>query len=125
MNACNARRFGVINIHKGSSTQFHFSTKVVEKFKELDQNINVEGTNGSGNIVDKSHGNEKITQESPGNYTKALSDRQKMMKHAVSGHVPTKPLVSVSWHRHDENHGKLPGFFSDYSQPRMRTPSHN
>ncbi|KAL5810915.1 hypothetical protein ACOSQ3_027646 [Xanthoceras sorbifolium] len=146
MNACNARRFGVINIHKGSSTQFHFSTKVVEKFKELDQNINVEGTNGSGNIVDKSHGNEKITQESPGNYTKALSDRQKMMKHAVSGNASHVGLLkatniedgsrrrglivtsSSSVTNFNKNKNKAEDdvvAVLDYEPPHQRPPSHN
>ncbi|KAI9162068.1 hypothetical protein LWI28_023489 [Acer negundo] len=125
MNVCNARRFGVI-VHKSSSTQFHFSAKVVEKVTKFDLNLNVQGTNnGSGNVVDKiSHGAIRSN-----NNTKALfdHDHQEMKKHLVSGHVPTKPtLVSVSWRRPtDKNHGKLPGFFSDYSQPRMRTPSHN
>ncbi|TXG70701.1 hypothetical protein EZV62_005636 [Acer yangbiense] len=95
MNACNARHFGVI-VNKSSSTQFHFSAKVVEKVTKFDLNLNVQGTNnGSGNFVDKiSHG--AIRK----NNTKALfgHDHLEMKKQLVSGHVPTKPtLVSVSW----------------------------
>lgn len=42
-----------------------------------------------------------------------------------SGQAPIKPLVSVSWRVPTKNTDKKPGFHSDYSMPRMRTPSHN
>ncbi|EEF51550.1 conserved hypothetical protein [Ricinus communis] len=43
-----------------------------------------------------------------------------------SGQVPIKPLVSVSRHVPGKDRDqKHPGFDSDYSMPRMRTPSHN
>ena len=48
-----------------------------------------------------------------------------------SGLIPIKPLkVSVSWRvprksQDNKNHDKHPGFYSDYSRPRTRPPSHN
>jgi hypothetical protein len=48
------------------------------------------------------------------------------MKQEISDHDPKISGVSVSWsvpHRNKE--GKNPGFYSDYSRPRTRPPSHN
>ena len=39
--------------------------------------------------------------------------------------VPIKPLVSVSGRMPRKNLDERTGFFSDYSRPRTRPPSHN
>jgi hypothetical protein len=56
-----------------------------------------------------------------GDNSKALS---KDLKY-VRGGTPVKPLVSVSRRMPLKNHDEHPGFYSDYSRPRTRPPSHN
>lgn len=56
-----------------------------------------------------------------GDNSKALS---KDLKY-VRGGTPVKPLVSVSRRMPLKNHDEHPDFYSDYSQPRTRPPSHN
>ena len=52
--------------------------------------------------------------------------------HLKNGHkelsglfAPIKSVVSVSWHVPDHNKVQHSGFYSDYSLPRTRPPSHN
>jgi hypothetical protein len=47
------------------------------------------------------------------------------MKQEISKHVPKKSGVSVYWSVPHSKHGKNPGFYSDYSRPKTRPPSHN
>jgi hypothetical protein len=47
------------------------------------------------------------------------------MKQEISKHVPRKSGVSVYWSVPRSKHGKNPGFYSDYSRPKTRPPSHN
>lgn len=94
--------------------------QVVEKVKLLDHfNSSVgRGTSIGHSIVDDN----KISRGG------ATTQKPKDSIKKLSGHVPIKPLVSVSWREPVQNHVKgktIPGFFSDYSQPRTRTPSHN
>lgn len=43
----------------------------------------------------------------------------------IPGLVPVKPLVSVSHMPRKNLHDEHLGFYSDYSRPRTRPPSHN
>lgn len=54
----------------------------------------------------------------------ALESTDKQRK--ISGHVPIKSVVNpVSWSVPHGKQGQNPGFYSDYSRPRTRPPSHN
>ncbi|GKV33786.1 hypothetical protein SLEP1_g42246 [Rubroshorea leprosula] len=43
----------------------------------------------------------------------------------ISGLVPIKPPISVPQNVPAGKKNRHPGFFSDYSRPRTRPPSHN
>ena len=47
------------------------------------------------------------------------------IKQEISDHDPKISGVSVSWSVPHRKEGKNPGFYSDYSRPRTRPPSHN
>lgn len=47
------------------------------------------------------------------------------IKQEISDHDPKISAVSVSWSVPHRKEGKNPGFYSDYSRPRTRPPSHN
>lgn len=73
------------------------------------------------------HGGEMITEKPKGMKFSAAAEEE-----AISGSIPIKPIVSVSnsnWHvshsknGHQDQH--VPGFYSDYSRPRIHPPSHN
>lgn len=56
---------------------------------------------------------------------KSLSKEMKSPgKGENSGFIPTKSLVSVS-HDCNKKRDEHPEFYSDYSRPRTRPPSHN
>ncbi|KAF2311716.1 hypothetical protein GH714_026343 [Hevea brasiliensis] len=90
--------------------------RVKQKIK-IDVDPPVQGTIREG-IVDNIDGAMMTNHQEPKIDSKVVGES--------SGQVPTKPPVSVSWRVPSKNRSdKKPGFHSDYSMPRMRTPSHN
>ncbi|CAJ2657122.1 unnamed protein product [Trifolium pratense] len=47
------------------------------------------------------------------------------LKQENASHVPKNSGVSVYWSVPHSKQGKNPGFYSDYSRPKTRPPSHN
>ncbi|GMY07800.1 hypothetical protein FCV25MIE_03039 [Fagus crenata] len=117
---CNARGLGVVD--KASSLQFIASEKVAKKAKLSMETIQGGETNGN-NIDDKFQGG--ATTQKPKD-SKALAKDLKYIRGKINpGLVPIKPLVSVSRRMPHKNHDEHSGFYSDYSRPRTRPPSHN
>ncbi|KAJ9164060.1 hypothetical protein P3X46_023675 [Hevea brasiliensis] len=103
MHACIARRLGLVKVER------------------VKQKINidpaVQGSTIREGIINKIDGAVMTTHQEPKIDSKLVSQS--------SGQVPIKPLVSVSWRVPSKKGDKPAGFHSDYSMPRMRTPSHN
>lgn len=81
------------------------------------------GTNGEY-IDDKVKGTGSTPQKPED--SKAPSKDLKNIKAKIPGLVPVKPqLVSVPRRVPRKKYDEHPGFYSDYSRPRTRPPSHN
>lgn len=76
-------------------------------------------------IADKSHGGAIIPQKPQLMKSKALPQDMKNKKGLIPGVARIKSFISVSWHVPHKNGNGNPGFYSDYSRPRTRPPSHN
>ncbi|KAI4323777.1 hypothetical protein L6164_023356 [Bauhinia variegata] len=61
--------------------------------------------------------------------TNAIDDIKKFKSSSeqedLLGQAPAKSVVSVSWRVPHKKQDQNPGFYSDYSRPRTRPPSHN
>ncbi|CAK9161089.1 unnamed protein product, partial [Ilex paraguariensis] len=79
--------------------------------------------------MDSKHGGERMPETSHGGAISSNLEETKasvkFSRGAISGLIPIKSLVSVSWHVPHRNRDEHPGFYSDYSRPRTRPPSHN
>ena len=96
--------------------------KVAKKAKLNMETIRGGETNGN-NIDDKFQGG--ATTKKPKD-SKPLTKDLKYIRGKINpGLVPIKPLVSVSRRMPHKNHDEHSGFYSDYSRPRTRPPSHN
>ncbi|CAK8561190.1 unnamed protein product [Lathyrus sativus] len=102
LNVCTSRI--LVELEEESSTHINISEKVsknVEKEPLETKTENIKVKNNIG-VVQVQH-----------------------MKQEFSRHVPRKSGVSVSLSMPQRKEGKNPGFYSDYSRPRTRPPSHN
>ncbi|XP_058751942.1 root meristem growth factor 10-like [Vicia villosa] len=105
-NVCTSRI--LVELEETSSTKINISEKVSKSMEKEPLESNGE-TKTEDMKVNKNIGVVQV----------------KHMKQEVSRHVPRKSGVSVSWLVPHRKEGKNPGFYSDYSRPRTRPPSHN
>lgn len=97
------------------------------KLGVLDSMQGVTKGSDTNNIADK--GGYKAVYVTSGSTDEAAKELKYRNRGKFSGLVPIQP-PSVSWRvprkNHDnKDHDKHPGFYSDYSRPRTRPPSHN
>ncbi|KAK2354375.1 hypothetical protein QL285_091903 [Trifolium repens] len=107
LNVCISRT--LVAVEEPSSTQIKISEKVLKK-------------NGKKEPL-KSNGATKTEDIKVKNNIGVVQVQH--MKQEISKHVPKKSGVSVYWSVPHSKHGKNPGFYSDYSRPKTRPPSHN
>lgn len=87
------------------------------------------GTAIGGESTDDHDHEHRVTTSTTQEHATKESERRKFS----GGVLRKQPLVYVSWRvpfkkqdKYKNNHkDKHPGFFSDYSRPRTRPPSHN
>lgn len=96
-----------------------------DEVKVLDlKNASERGRNGDGIIINKSNKGSAITHQEQQDSKAALLLLSGHV--SVSWHVPVKNKYKNKNKKNNNNHASTPpGIFSDYSQPRTRTPSHN
>ncbi|KAF3433142.1 hypothetical protein FNV43_RR24244 [Rhamnella rubrinervis] len=132
MHGCKARHLGVG--HKGFASLFHYHHKGLVK-PELDSMQR--GTNAGSDSYVAVKGDHAVATISSNEdakdsrSTSAVEELKNRNGAKFSGVVAIKPLnVSVSWRvprksQDNNSNDKHPGFYSDYSRPRTRPPSHN
>ncbi|KAI4332752.1 hypothetical protein L6164_017634 [Bauhinia variegata] len=117
MCVCTARPF--VAVDEASKVQFNISGKIPE---------NVKKHSVESSAVTKKRGIKSIgamTQRSKPTKSVNVKKLQSSSKQDFPGQVPTKSVVSVSRRVPHKKQDQNPGFYSDYSQPRTRPPSHN
>ncbi|EOY22898.1 hypothetical protein QQP08_011598 [Theobroma cacao] len=121
MHACNARHLRVMDDKALAPHQkLQFSTKALESVElNRDDQISVrEGSSGESHHA-------TATVVKPKDSDNLLKETKQNREMSSSVPVPIKPLVSFSGRVPRKNYDERTGFFSDYSRPRTRPPSHN
>lgn len=86
---------------------------------------------GDNSVGDKSHAGSTTQENVKDSSGTSIKEMLKYKRGKISGVLKKRPLVYVSWrvpskNQDNKNHNERhPGFFSDYSRPRTRPPSHN
>ncbi|CAL5196448.1 unnamed protein product [Lathyrus oleraceus] len=106
LNVCTSRI--LVELEEASSTQINIS----EKVSKIVEKESLESNGGTKTEDIKVKNNIRVVQV-------------QHMKQEISRHVPRKSGVSISLSVPRRKESKNPGFYSDYSRPRTRPPSHN